>query len=92
VRWGVVTFPGSNDDRDTLRAIDRMLGDEAVSLWHKDEDLQGVEAQPEGHGGKSINKIERLGRNIPLETPRMQPHTGFRKSNAMKNHTDRRSE
>jgi phosphoribosylformylglycinamidine synthase len=43
VRWGVVTFPGSNDDRDTLRAIDRMLGDEAVSLWHKDEDLQGVD-------------------------------------------------
>jgi len=43
VRWGVVTFPGSNDDRDTLRAIDRMLGDEAVALWHKDEDLRGVD-------------------------------------------------
>jgi len=43
VRWGVVTFPGSNDDRDTVRAIARILGDEAVSLWHKDEDLQGVD-------------------------------------------------
>jgi len=43
VRWGVVTFPGSNDDRDTVRAIERILGDEAVSLWHKDEDLQGVD-------------------------------------------------
>ena len=43
MRWGVVTFPGSNDDRDTVRAIERILGDEAVSLWHKDEDLQGVD-------------------------------------------------
>jgi phosphoribosylformylglycinamidine synthase I len=43
VRWGVVTFPGSNDDRDTLRAIGRMPGEEAVSLWHKDEDLRGVD-------------------------------------------------
>src|SRR5262249_25966299 len=29
VRWGVVTFPGSNDDRDMLRVADRVLGDDA---------------------------------------------------------------
>ena len=34
MRWGVVTFPGSNDDRDMLRVADRVLGDDAVMLWH----------------------------------------------------------
>jgi phosphoribosylformylglycinamidine synthase subunit PurQ / glutaminase len=43
VRWGVVTFPGSNDDRDMLRVAERVLGDEAVALWHKNEDLRGVD-------------------------------------------------
>jgi phosphoribosylformylglycinamidine synthase I len=43
MRWGVVTFPGSLDDRDALRAVGRVLGDEAVALWHKDRDLRGVE-------------------------------------------------
>ena len=41
MRWGVVTFPGSNDDRDMLRVAERVLGDEAVPLWHKDDDLHG---------------------------------------------------
>jgi len=43
MRWGVVTFPGSNDDRDMLRVADRILADDAVSLWHKDEHLHGVD-------------------------------------------------
>jgi phosphoribosylformylglycinamidine synthase I len=43
VRWGVVTFPGSNDDRDALRMAERVLGDEAVALWHKDGDLRGAD-------------------------------------------------
>jgi phosphoribosylformylglycinamidine synthase len=42
-RVGVVTFPGSLDDRDALRAIDYM-GGEGVSLWHRDRDLRGVDA------------------------------------------------
>jgi phosphoribosylformylglycinamidine synthase len=40
---GVVTFPGSLDDRDAARAV-RVAGVEAVSLWHGDTDLQGVDA------------------------------------------------
>ena len=44
MRWGVVTFPGSNDDHDALHAIEHALGEEAVSLWHKDRDLRGVDA------------------------------------------------
>lgn len=43
MRWGVVTFPGSNDDHDALYAIDHVLGEDAVSLWHKDRDLKGVD-------------------------------------------------
>jgi phosphoribosylformylglycinamidine synthase len=43
MRWGVVVFPGSLDDRDALRAAERILGDEAVPLWHKDRDLHGAD-------------------------------------------------
>ncbi|MEU2435271.1 phosphoribosylformylglycinamidine synthase subunit PurQ [Streptomyces rubradiris] len=42
-RIGVVTFPGSLDDRDTQRAI-RLAGAEPVALWHKDKDLRQVDA------------------------------------------------
>ncbi|MFD7995615.1 phosphoribosylformylglycinamidine synthase subunit PurQ [Streptomyces mexicanus] len=42
-RIGVVTFPGSLDDRDTQRAI-RLAGGEPVALWHKDKDLKQVDA------------------------------------------------
>ncbi len=43
MRIGVVTFPGSLDDRDAARAI-RIAGGEAVALWHADSDLRGVDA------------------------------------------------
>jgi phosphoribosylformylglycinamidine synthase I len=43
VRVGVVTFPGSLDDRDALRAI-RYVGGQAVPLWHGDRDLRSVDA------------------------------------------------
>ncbi|HXH34785.1 MAG TPA: phosphoribosylformylglycinamidine synthase subunit PurQ [Plantibacter sp.] len=42
-RIGVITFPGSLDDRDAQRAV-TMAGAEAVALWHGDHDLQGVDA------------------------------------------------
>jgi len=41
MRFGIVTFPGSNCDYDTYRAVADVLGEEAVYLWHKDHDLQG---------------------------------------------------
>ena len=44
MRGGVVVFPGSNDDRDTLRMAERVLGDDAVALWHKDSDLRACDA------------------------------------------------
>jgi phosphoribosylformylglycinamidine synthase I len=42
-RVGVVTFPGSLDDRDAARAI-RLAGGEPVPLWHADSELGDVEA------------------------------------------------
>ncbi|HKE54723.1 MAG TPA: phosphoribosylformylglycinamidine synthase subunit PurQ [Actinomycetota bacterium] len=42
-RVGVVTFPGSLDDGDALRAV-RFMGGEGVPLWHADRDLRGVDA------------------------------------------------
>jgi phosphoribosylformylglycinamidine synthase len=42
-RVGVITFPGSLDDRDAQRAI-RIAGAEPVALWHGDHDLKGVDA------------------------------------------------
>jgi phosphoribosylformylglycinamidine synthase len=43
MRVGVVTFPGSLDDRDAARAV-RLSGADPVSLWHGDADLHGVDA------------------------------------------------
>jgi phosphoribosylformylglycinamidine synthase subunit PurQ / glutaminase len=42
-RVGVVTFPGSLDDRDAARAV-RITGGEAVPLWHADPSLHDVDA------------------------------------------------
>ncbi len=43
MRIGVVTFPGTLDDRDAARAV-KYAGAEAVSLWHGDADLKSVDA------------------------------------------------
>jgi phosphoribosylformylglycinamidine synthase len=42
-RVGVVTFPGTLDDRDSQRAV-RIAGLEPVPLWHRDKDLKQVDA------------------------------------------------
>ena len=42
-RIGVVTFPGTLDDRDAARAV-RLGGAEPVALWHGDHDLKSVDA------------------------------------------------
>ncbi len=44
MKWGVVTFPGSNDDRDSLYCLDTVLEQQAIALWHKDRNLKGVDA------------------------------------------------
>lgn len=42
MRVGVVTFPGTLDDVDALRAV-RLAGGEPVELWHADTALKGVD-------------------------------------------------
>ena len=43
MKFGVVTFPGSNCDYDAYRAVIDTLGEEAVYIWHKDHDLQDAD-------------------------------------------------
>lgn len=40
MKFGVVVFPGSNCDDDTVFALQYNLGQQVVKLWHKDHDLQ----------------------------------------------------
>jgi len=44
IRFGVITFPGTCDDVDARLACARVEGSEVVALWHRDRDLQGVDA------------------------------------------------
>jgi len=43
MRFGIVSFPGSNCDYDAYQAVVEQLGEEAIYLWHKDHDLQGAD-------------------------------------------------
>jgi phosphoribosylformylglycinamidine synthase len=43
MKFGVVVFPGSNCDQDSIYVLDKILGQEVVKLWHKDHDLQGTD-------------------------------------------------
>lgn len=43
MKFGIVTFPGSNGDYDAYRGVIEALGEQAVYLWHKDHDLQSVD-------------------------------------------------
>jgi phosphoribosylformylglycinamidine synthase I len=41
VKFGIVTFPGSNCDYDAYHAVVDAIGEEGVYLWHKSHDLEG---------------------------------------------------
>jgi phosphoribosylformylglycinamidine synthase I len=43
VKFGVVVFPGSNCDYDTLFILKDVLRQPAIFLWHKDHDLKAVD-------------------------------------------------
>ncbi|MDP9206446.1 MAG: phosphoribosylformylglycinamidine synthase subunit PurQ [Gemmatimonadota bacterium] len=43
MKFGIVTFPGSNCDYDAFHAVTDVLGEEATYLWHKDHDLEGCD-------------------------------------------------
>ena len=52
MRIGVVTFPGTLDDRDAARAV-RLAGGEPVALWHADADLRAF-SKAWNAGGASL--------------------------------------
>ena len=43
MKFGVVTFPGSNCDQVMIYVLETIMGQEVVRLWHKDTDLKGVD-------------------------------------------------
>lgn len=43
MKFGIVTFPGSNCDYDAYHAVVDRLGEQATYLWHKEHDLQGAD-------------------------------------------------
>jgi phosphoribosylformylglycinamidine synthase subunit PurQ / glutaminase len=80
MKFGVITFPGSNCDYDAFHAVTEVLGEEAVYLWHKDHDLQGsdVVILP---GGFSYGDYLRAGA-IARFSPIMQEVAAHAKSGA----------
>jgi phosphoribosylformylglycinamidine synthase subunit PurQ / glutaminase len=43
VIFGIVIFPGSNCDHDCFHVLEKVMGQKAVALWHKDTSLQDVD-------------------------------------------------
>lgn len=41
MKFGVVTFPGSNCDEDMVYVLETLMGQKVERLWHKDSDLKG---------------------------------------------------
>ncbi|MDN5855217.1 MAG: phosphoribosylformylglycinamidine synthase subunit PurQ [Actinomycetia bacterium] len=70
MRVGVVTFPGSLDDVDALRAV-RIAGAEAVPLWHGDESLSDVDAVvlPGGFSYGDYLRCGAIARFAPIMKP-----------------------
>ena len=75
MRIGVVTFPGSLDDRDAARAV-RIAGGEAVALWHGDADLHGVDAVvlPGGFSYGDYLRCGAIARFAPVMESYVIPH------------------
>lgn len=80
MKFGIVTFPGSNCDYDAFQAVTDILGEEATYLWHKDHDLQGSDViiLP---GGFSYGDYLRAGA-IARFSPIMQEVVSHAKSGA----------
>ena len=79
MKFGVVRFPGSCDDVDALRAAERV--GEAVLLWHRDRDLQGVDAVivPGGFSYGDYLRVGAIARFAPVmeEVERFARHGGL---------------
>jgi phosphoribosylformylglycinamidine synthase I len=43
MKFGVIVFPGSNCDDDLVYVLNKVMGHQAIKLWHKDHDLKGCD-------------------------------------------------
>ncbi|HEY8966558.1 MAG TPA: phosphoribosylformylglycinamidine synthase subunit PurQ [Candidatus Methylacidiphilales bacterium] len=43
MRWAILQFPGSNCDQDCLHVLKNVLGQDAYSVWHKEESLRDAD-------------------------------------------------
>jgi len=70
MRIGIVTFPGSLDDRDAARAV-AIAGAEPVMLWHGEADLRGVDAVvlPGGFSYGDYLRCGAISRFAPIMNP-----------------------
>jgi phosphoribosylformylglycinamidine synthase len=68
MKFGIVTFPGSNCDYDAFHAVTEILGEEAVYLWHKDHELQGsdVIVLPGGFSYGDYLRVGAIARFSPI--------------------------
>lgn len=78
MKFGVVTFPGSNCDQDMIDALRHDLNQEVIALWHKDKDLSmfGTEDCIVLPGGFSYGDYLRCGA-IAKFSPMMQSVIDF---------------
>lgn len=68
VKVGVVQFPGSCDEFDTVQAVERVEGASAELLWHKEHDLKAVDAVviPGGFSYGDYLRVGAIARFSPL--------------------------
>jgi phosphoribosylformylglycinamidine synthase len=80
MKFGVVTFPGSNCDQDMIDALRYDLNQDVIALWHKDKDLSmfGTEDCVLLPGGFSYGDYLRCGA-IAKFSPMMQSVIEFAK-------------
>lgn len=83
-RIGVVTFPGTLDDRDAVRAV-RLAGGTAVPLWHADTELGDVDAViiPGGFSYGDYLRAGAIARFAPLMGKIIKAATGAASSNPL---------
>jgi phosphoribosylformylglycinamidine synthase subunit PurQ / glutaminase len=77
MRVGVVTFPGSLDDGDAVRAV-RLAGGDAVRLWHGEDDLHDVDAVvlPGGFSYGDYLRCGAIARFAPVMGPLVEAARG----------------
>jgi len=75
MRWAVITFPGSNCDQDCVDQLERVLGQEVTSVWHRDTVLPEVDCVVLP-GGFSYGDYLRAG-SIARFSPIMKAVTEF---------------